>query len=186
VRRVCVFCGSNRGADPSYSLAARELGLELVRRGLGLVYGGASVGLMGVVADTVVDQGGEAIGIIPRSLRRREVAHQGLTELHEVESMHDRKALMADLSGGFVTLPGGYGTLDELAEALSWAQLGLHSKPVGLLDVGGFFSPLLAFFDRAVADGFLQQAHRDLLLVSRHPAALLDLMAAHQAVRDDP
>ena len=184
MRRVCVFCGSSAGTDPAYGLAARELARELVRLGMGLVYGGASVGLMGLLASGVLERGGEVIGVIPGSLRRREVAHQGLTDLHEVETMHERKALMAELSDGFVTLPGGYGTLDELAEALSWAQLGLHGKPVGLLDVGGFFAPLLAFFDRAVAEGFLKPAHRNLLLVSRDPAALLELMTAHQPVSD--
>jgi uncharacterized protein (TIGR00730 family) len=176
--RVCVFCGSSPGARPVYLEAARELGALLAERGIGLVYGGASVGLMGELADAVLAADGEAIGVIPRSLLGRELAHARLTELHVVETMHERKALMADLSGAFVALPGGAGTLDELFEALTWRQLGLHSKPIGLLDVDGFFEPLLALADHLVEEGFVRPEHRALLLVARDPAALLDRLGS--------
>src|SRR5260370_39829315 len=144
MRRICVFAGSNVGVRPEYSEAARALGRELVKRGLGLVYGGASVGLMGVLENTVLAEGGEVIGVMPRGLFRREVPHMGLTEMHEVNSMHERKALMADLADGFIALPGGFGTFDELFEITTWAQIGLHSKPIGVLDVAGSFAPLIA------------------------------------------
>ncbi|HEU4454061.1 MAG TPA: TIGR00730 family Rossman fold protein [Longimicrobium sp.] len=180
IERVCVFCGSNPGARPVYAEAARALGRTLAERGIGLVYGGAHVGLMGAVADTVLAAGGEAIGVIPHSLVEREVAHGGLSELHVVNSMHERKALMADLAGAFIALPGGYGTLDELCEILTWSQLGLHPKPVGLLNVEGYFDPLLALFDRAVAEGFLPPAHRGLALDDTDPARLLDRFAAYE------
>src|SRR6185312_16152584 len=143
MRSICVFAGSNMGTRLEYEEAARELGYELVARGLGLVYGGASVGLMGVIADAVIAKGGEVIGILPRGLFEREVAHEHLTELHKVGSMHERKALMADLSDSFIALPGGYGTFDELFEIITWAQIGLHSKPIGLLNVANYFDPLL-------------------------------------------
>jgi uncharacterized protein (TIGR00730 family) len=172
--RVCVFCGSSPGARPAYLAAARELGEQLAARGLGLVYGGASVGLMGELADAVLAAGGEAIGVIPGRLLERELAHAGLTELHVVETMHERKALMAQLSDAFLVLPGGAGTLDEFFEALTWRQLGLHSKPLALLDVEGFFEPLLALADHLVAEGFLQAEFRALLLVEREAATLLE------------
>jgi uncharacterized protein (TIGR00730 family) len=175
--RVCVFCGSSAGARPAYLAAARELGTLLAARGVGLVYGGASVGLMGELADAVVVAGGETIGVIPRRLVDRELAHAGLSELHVVETMHERKALMAELSDAFVVLPGGAGTLDELFEALTWRQLGLHSKPLALLDVDGFFAPLLALADHLVEEGFVQEAFRALLLVERDASALLDRLA---------
>jgi len=180
IERVCVFCGSNPGLRPVYAEAARALGRTLAERGMGLVYGGARVGLMGAVADTVLAAGGEAIGVIPHALVAREVAHSGLTELHVVNSMHERKALMADLAGAFVALPGGYGTLDELCEILTWSQLGLHPKPVGLLNVEGYFDPLLALFDRAVEEGFLPAPHRGLALADTDPARLLDRFAAYE------
>lgn len=176
MRRVCVFCGSSAGRRPAYAGAARALGVELVRRGAGLVYGGASVGLMGVLADAVLERGGEAIGVIPRALVERELAHPGLTALHVVETMHERKALMSELADGFIALPGGMGTLDELAEAITWGQLGIHAKPCGLLDVRGYFGPLLAFADHAVAEGFLRPEHRAAVSVATDPGELLELM----------
>lgn len=179
LRRVCVFCGSRVGARPAYAEAARALGELLARREVGLVYGGGRVGLMGVVADAVLAAGGEATGVIPHGLLAREVGHEGLTRLHVVSSMHERKALMADLAGAFVALPGGIGTLEELTEAWTWGYLGIHRKPVGLLNVEGYFDPLLAWVDRAIADGFLQETHRSLLLTAADPEALLDLLAAY-------
>jgi len=176
--RICVFCGSSPGADPRYLAAAREMGRALVARGLGLVYGGGSVGLMGAVADAALAAGGEVVGVIPQVLQIRELAHRRLTALHVVGSMHERKALMAELSDGFVALPGGMGTLEELSEVLTWAQLGLHARPCGLLDVAGYYDPLVAFFDRAVEAGFLRREHRRLLLTAATPAALLDLFRA--------
>lgn len=176
MRRVCVFSGSNAGSQRVYGTAARELGDELVARGFGLVYGGGGVGLMKTVADTVLAAGGEAIGVIPRHLVDREVAHSGLTELHVVDSMHERKARMSDLADGFVALPGGYGTLEEFAEVLTWSQLGLQLKPCGLLDVAGFYRPLLQFVEHAVAEGFVVPEHRDLILLRQSPAELLPAM----------
>jgi uncharacterized protein (TIGR00730 family) len=178
MKRICVFCGSSPGHDPSHLEAAGLMGRTLARRGLGLVYGGGSVGLMGAVADAALAAGGEVTGVIPRVLQIRELAHGSLTTLHVVGSMHERKALMAELSDGFVALPGGMGTLEELSEVLTWAQLGLHHRPVGLLDVAGYYRPLAQFFDGAVSAGFLRPAHRDLLLVGDEPAVLLDRMAA--------
>jgi uncharacterized protein (TIGR00730 family) len=178
MKRICVFCGSSPGHDPRYLEAARSMGRTLARRGLGLVYGGGSVGLMGAVADAALASGGEVVGVIPRVLQIRELAHKSLSTLHVVESMHERKALMAELSDGFVALPGGMGTLEELSEVLTWAQLGLHARPVGLLDVAGYYQPLAEFFDRAVGAGFLRPAHRALLLVGHEPAALLDRFEA--------
>jgi uncharacterized protein (TIGR00730 family) len=178
MKRICVFCGSSPGHDPRYLEAARTMGHTLARRGLGLVYGGGSVGLMGAVADAALAAGGEVIGVIPQVLQIRELAHRSLTTLHVVGSMHERKALMAELSDGFVALPGGMGTLEELSEVLTWAQLGLHARPIGLLDVAGYYQPLADFFDRAVGAGFLRPAHRALLLVGHDPGVLLDRFAA--------
>jgi uncharacterized protein (TIGR00730 family) len=174
--RVTVFCGSSPGASPRYAAAARAMGEALVARGLGLVTGGGRVGLMGVVADAVLGRGGEALGVIPRLLATREVAHEGMTRLHVVETMHERKALMATLGGAFVALPGGMGTLEELFEALTWAQLGIHRKPVGLLEVDGYWAPLERFLDHAVEAGFLRPVHRALLVRARDPHELLDLL----------
>jgi uncharacterized protein (TIGR00730 family) len=185
VKRICVFCGSSVGARPAYREAAVQLAEALVARDLGLVYGGAGVGLMGTLADAVLARGGSVVGVIPRSLVRREIAHQGLDDLREVETMHERKALMAELSDGFVALPGAYGTLDELAEALTWSQLGLHTDPIGLLDVDGYFEPLLRFFDGAVEERFLDPRHRELLLVDRRPGPLLDRLRARGPVTVD-
>ena len=177
LRSVCVFSGSSPGARPSYTETATALGREVATRGLRLVYGGASVGLMGAVADAALAAGGEVVGVIPQHLVDREVAHDGLTELQVTGSMHERKALMADLADGFVALPGGLGTLEELAEVLTWSQLGLQSKPCGLLDVEGFFDPLLAFLDHTVTERFVSTEHRALVLAADRPDALLDLLA---------
>ncbi len=176
MRRVCVFCGSSSGGRPEYAEAARRFGAALAGRGLGLVYGGGHVGLMGVLADAVLAAGGEVVGVIPQALVDRELAHGRLTELLVVDTMHQRKALMADRADAFAALPGGFGTADELFEILTWAQLGLHAKPVGLLNVAGFFAPLLAWVDLAVRDGFLRPEHRDLLAVADEPEALLGLL----------
>jgi uncharacterized protein (TIGR00730 family) len=163
VLRLCVFCGSNSGTAPAFADTAARLGTALASRDIGLVCGGGDVGLMGVVSDAVLEAGGDVTGVIPQFLEQAEVAHRGLTTLHVVDSMHERKALMASLSAGFIALPGGFGTLDELAEALTWTQLGLQAKPVVLLDVDGFWEPLVQFFDAAVERGFVRPAHRMLL-----------------------
>jgi uncharacterized protein (TIGR00730 family) len=173
VGRVCVFCGSNSGGRPDYADAAVALADAVVAAGAGLVYGGAAVGLMGVVADRALAAGADVIGVIPEHLVGREIAHGGLTDLLVVETMTERKALMADLADCFVALPGGFGTLDELFEVLTWSQLGLHAKPTGLLDVDGFWSQLDGFLDHAVAEGFLRPAHRRMLLRDDDPARLL-------------
>lgn len=180
-QRVCVFCGSSAGRDPRFLEVARELGVCLAGRGMALVYGGAHVGLMGAIADTMLARGAEVIGVIPRGLVDREVAHERLTELRVVNTMHERKALMADLAGAFVALPGGFGTLDEFFEILTWAQLGIHRKPCGMLNVEGFFDPLLVYLDHAVAAGFLKQAHRDLFLVDTDAGRLLERMAGFES-----
>jgi uncharacterized protein (TIGR00730 family) len=172
-----VFCGSSAGARPEYTEAARALGQALLRRGLSLVYGGASRGLMGTVADTVLAGGGQVLGVMPRRLAGKEIVHAGLTELVVVDSMYERKRLMFERSNAFVTLPGGFGTLDELAEALTMSQLGLHAKPFGLYDVAGFFAPLVAFFDHAVAERFVRPEHRALVTVDTDPDRLLDALA---------
>lgn len=173
MKRICVYCGSSPGSRPIFRAAAKRLGEELARRGIGLVYGGASVGVMGAVADAVVDAGGEAIGVIPESLVSLEVAHSGLTELRVVDSMHTRKAMMADLSDAFIALPGGLGTLEELFEMLTWSQLRIHQKPVGLLNVEGFYDALLAFLDETVEAGFVRPPHRANLLVGSEPADVM-------------
>jgi uncharacterized protein (TIGR00730 family) len=178
MRSVCVFCGSSLGADPAYSQAAAALGQEVARRNLRLVYGGGNLGLMGVVADAALAAGGEVLGVIPRALEAREVAHQGLTELIVVETMHDRKAKMADLADAFLALPGGYGTFEEFCEVLTWTQLGIQAKPCGLLNVKGYYDPLLALFDRAAAEGFLRPENRGLVLTDTTAAVLLEKLAA--------
>lgn len=178
MNRLCVFCGSSPGSSPAYAEAARRFGTLLAERNITLVYGGAARGLMGVLADTVLAAGGNVLGVMPRSLVDREIAHTGLTEFHVVGSMHERKQTMADLSDGFVALPGGFGTLDETAEILTWRQLGLHDKPCGLLEVAGFFEPLLRFFDRAVDEGFIGVEQRRLLIADDAPARLLDRLVA--------
>lgn len=185
MKHICVFCGSSAGEDPRFRQVARQLGSLLADRGLGLVYGGATVGLMGAVADAVLERGGHVTGVIPSRLVERELAHHGLPDLRVVASMHERKALMADLSDAFVALPGGIGTLEETFEVLTWAQLGLHHKPVGILDVGGYYASLLAFLDHAVASRFVRPEHRSQLLVDEDPARLLDRLAAHAPAEVD-
>lgn len=172
--RLCVFCGSKTGDNEIYAASARRLGEVMVQRGFGLVYGGGHVGLMGVLADAVLAAGGEAIGVIPQDMIDEELAHTKLTQLHVVGTMHQRKAMMADLADGFAALPGGFGTADEMFEILTWAQLRYHAKPVGLLNVNGFFDSLLAWLDRAVDDGFLKPKHRRLLIEAKEPEELLD------------
>lgn len=176
MKYLCVFCGSSRGEPPLYTEAARDLGAALAERGLGLIYGGGHVALMGVVADAVLQAGGPVVGVIPQSMVERELAHDRLTELHVVETMHQRKALMTERAAAFAALPGGFGTADEWFEILTWRQLGLHDKPIGLLNVAGFFDPLLAWIDRAVADGFIRPKHRALLQVADEPRRLLDAL----------
>jgi len=172
--RVCVFAGSSSGSKPEYRTAAEDLGRELAARGIELVYGGAHVGLMGGVADAVLAGGGRVTGVIPNALVEKEVAHRGLTDLRVVTSMHERKALMADLSDAFVALPGGWGTLDEMFEILTWAQLGLHRKPCGLLNVEGFFDRLADYLDHALAEGFLTREHRGMLVVADDPDVIIE------------
>jgi uncharacterized protein (TIGR00730 family) len=180
-KRVCVFCGSNAGSRPEYSAAAREVGKELARRGVEMVYGGGSVGLMGVAADAALAAGGKVIGIIPRGLRTRELVHEGVTSIIEVESMHARKSRMVELADAFVALPGGIGTLDELFETWTWLQLGIHRKPIGLLNVAGYFDRLLAFLDHARDERFLRSVHLDSLLVEDNVERLLDRAARFEA-----
>jgi uncharacterized protein (TIGR00730 family) len=175
--RVCVFAGSSTGVRPEYRAAADALGRAVAARGIGVVYGGAHVGLMGVLADAALKAGGEVVGVIPRALVAKELAHTGLTDLHVVESMHQRKALMADLADGFIALPGGWGTLDELFEILTWAQLGLHRKPCGLLNVQGYFDRLLSFVDYSIAEGFVRRDYRQLIAVADAAEPLLELLA---------
>ena len=179
-RSYCVFCGSNTGGRPEFLQAARSLGSELAARGLGLIYGGAQVGLMGAVADAALERGGHVIGVIPRALAKKEVAHEGLEDLRVVGSMHERKALMADLGDGFIALPGGFGTFEELLEMLTWAQLGVHSHPCGLLNVGGYYDPLLTMMDQAVEHGFVTLDHREMVVVETDAASLLDRFDAHE------
>lgn len=180
MRSVCIFCGSRPGSRPDYTEAARETGAALGARGVRLVFGGGRVGLMGIVADAAMEAGGEAVGVMPHGLLAREVGHDGLTELVRVETMHERKAEMADRADAFLALPGGIGTLEELMEVWTWAYLGIHRKPVGLLNVAGYYDGLLAFIERAEADGFLNHVHRDLLVVRDTPEALLDALAEHE------
>jgi uncharacterized protein (TIGR00730 family) len=171
---LCIYCGSAVGNSPAYADAARALGRELVRRDIGLVYGGGNVGLMGAIADEVMSLGGRATGVIPEALMKREVGHHGLTELHVVKDMHERKAMMAELADGFIAMPGGFGTLEELFEVTTWAQLGLHRKPIGLLNVNGFYDGLTAFASHLVGQGFVRPDHAQLLMHAPDAAALLD------------
>lgn len=178
MRRVCVFTGSNRGARPEYGEAAGELGRLLADRGIGVVYGGARVGLMGTLADAALAAGGEVVGVIPAALVAKEVAHTGLTDLRVVESMHQRKALMSDLADAFIALPGGWGTLEEFFEVLTWAQLGLHRKPCGLLNVHRYFDGLLAFLSHTIDEGFVRSEYAAMIAVAATPGALLDRLAS--------
>ncbi len=185
IKRICVYCGSSFGADPAFQQAARAVGALLAQRGIALVYGGGKVGLMGEIARAVIAGGGEVIGVIPRHLADREVAFKGISDLRLVDNMHERKALRADLADAFVALPGGLGTLEEVAEILTWSQLGLHEKPCGLLNVSGYFDPLLAFLDGMVAAHFLHDVHRDMVLVHTDPEALLAAFDTYQPPRAD-
>ena len=173
MRRVCIFCGSYSGVRAEYAAAARAMAAALVRGGLELVYGGGRVGLMGIVADEVLRLGGTAVGVIPRALREREVGHDGLTQLHVVETMHERKAKMAELADAFIALPGGLGTIEEIFEIWTWAQLGMHSKPCGFLDVGGYYTPLMQFLDRAVEETFIRPELRQIAIVESDPERML-------------
>lgn len=173
MKRIAVFCGSASGASISYTDSAVSLGKELAKRGIGLVYGGSSAGLMGTVADTVLQEGGEVIGVIPTLLKEREIAHTRLTELHVVESMHERKAKMAELADAFIVLPGGAGTMEEFFEVFTWAQIGLHQKPIGLLNPAHYFDPLVSFFDHMTTEQFLQEQYRSMLLVHDSAAQLI-------------
>lgn len=179
MKRICVYLGSNPGFDPAYAEATKALGLELAKRKIGLVYGGSDVGLMGLIANTCLEAGGEAIGVIPKLLVEKEVAHTGLTESHVVDSMHERKQIMADLSDEFIALPGGIGTLEEFFEALTWNQLGYHAKPCGLLDVKGYYACLADHMDRMVGQGFLVAEHRKMVLTASDAGDLLDQFAVY-------
>jgi uncharacterized protein (TIGR00730 family) len=183
MRRLCVYAGSNPGTDSAYAGAARKLATLLAERHITLVYGGGKVGLMGVLADAALAAGGEAIGVMPQALIDREIGHPGLTELKVVDSMHERKALMAELSNAFVAVPGGIGTLEELIEVYTWSQLGIHDKACGLLNVNGYYDGLVAFLDHAVGAGFLRSQHRAVLSVAADPAELLDRLAAYDPPR---
>ena len=174
MRSCCVYCGSSKGGHPGYAQAAEDLGRELARRSVRLVYGGARAGLMGILADACLSAGGEVVGVIPRFLFEKEIAHRGLTDLRVVSSMHERKALMADLSDAFLALPGGLGTFEELFEALTWTQIGLHVKPCGLLSVRGYYDPLLEMVNRAVQEGFMRASNRDLILAASEIPEILE------------
>jgi uncharacterized protein (TIGR00730 family) len=180
MKRVCVYCGSRDGARPVFKEKAKELGAALAKRGIGLVYGGAKVGVMGAVADGALAAGGEVIGVLPHGLARVEFAHEGLSKLHFVETMQERKTLMADLSDGFVALPGGFGTLDELFECLTWSQIGLHAKPIGVLDVDGYWQPLVKLIDTMVREGFLVEQMAKALHVRPQVGELIDALMGHQ------
>ena len=181
MRRLCVYCGSRPGSQPDYTEAAKNLARALVKRRLEVVYGGASVGTMGVLADTILAEGGHVIGIIPRAVVGREVVHRGLSDLRVVTSMHERKALMAELADGFIALPGGLGTLDEVFEILTWGQLGLHRKPCGLLNIRNYYRSLIAFLDHAVSEEFITDVHRAMLVVEEEPERLLERFERYTA-----
>jgi len=181
MKTVCVYCGSNPGRLTDYREAARLLGYEMAARGLGLVYGGASIGVMGAVADAVLERGGQAIGVIPYSLATKEVSHDGLDELIVVDSMHERKARMAELSDGFIALPGGWGTIEEIFEMLTWAQLGFHEKPCGLLNVASYYNHLFAFLEKAIEQQFVKQEYRPMIIMDETPASLLDRFEDYRA-----
>jgi uncharacterized protein (TIGR00730 family) len=182
--RICVFCGSSAGARREYALAAEQLAREMTRRGIGLVFGGGAVGLMGVIADAMLAAGGHAIGVIPHALVARELAHRALPDLRVVNSMHERKATMAGLADAFIAMPGGFGTFEEFCEVVTWTQLGVHRKPCGLLNVGGFYDPLIALFDHAVAEGFIKPANRPIVVAHADPATLLDELATPPPLPD--
>jgi uncharacterized protein (TIGR00730 family) len=179
LQSICIFCGSSAGTEPVYEQAAQSIGRTLAQRGIDLIYGGGKVGLMGSTADACLREGGRVVGVMPRALVAKEIAHRGLTELYVVESMHERKARMADLAGAFIALPGGYGTWEEFCEVLTWSQLGLHRKACAVLNVNGYYDPLLAMADRAVAEGFVRQEHREILLSDTDPVRLLDRLSSY-------
>jgi uncharacterized protein (TIGR00730 family) len=181
IKNICVYCGSSTGKDPAFAQAAVTLAQEMCKRDIGLVYGGAAVGIMGTVADAVLEAGGKAIGVIPKSLAIKEVAHESLAELHVVASMHERKAMMADLADGFIALPGGWGTLEEIFEILTWAQLGFHDKPCGLLNTAGYYDGLIGFLDNSFEQEFVNELYRPMLMTSAQPTLLLDQFAVYQA-----
>ncbi len=181
IKKICVYCGSSPGKNPAYSLAAAHLAKEMFKRGIGLVYGGAAVGVMGAVANAVLEAGGEAIGVIPKSLAVKEVAHDNLSELHVVASMHERKAMMAELADGFIALPGGWGTLEEIFEILTWAQLGFHKKPCGLLNIEGYYDDLIGFLENSFEQEFVNPLFRPLLMMDKEPCSLLNQFASYQA-----
>ena len=181
MKSICVFCGSNSGSQPIYTLLAQELGAMLVEKDIQLVYGGGNVGLMGVIANHMLSLGGKVIGVIPGFLDAKEVGHKGLTKMIVVETMHERKQIMADLSDGFIAMPGGFGTLDELCEILTWAQLGLHGCPIGLLNVAGYFDPLIQMFDHMTEQRFLNPQNREIVMVDHSPTALLQKMNDYKA-----
>ena len=182
LRRVCIFCGSSTGLQPEYREAAEAIAIHLAQRRVDVVFGGGCVGLMGVVADTALAHGGHVIGVIPSALVAREIAHRGLPDLRIVSSMHERKALMASLSDAFIALPGGFGTFEEFCEVVTWTQLGLHRKPCGLLNIAGYYDPLVALFDRAVADGFIRPENRGIVVTESDPEALIDRLGERPAV----
>ncbi len=183
LKRICVYCGSSNGKDPAYTEAATDLGRALHKSGIGLVYGGAAVGVMGAIADSILEAGGEAIGVIPKSLALKEVAHEHLTELHVVDTMHQRKAMMAELSDGFIALPGGWGTLEELFEMLTWAQLGFHNKPCGILNIKGYYDGLIEFLNTAFEQQFVKEVYRPMLLTADNADDLLALYTNYHAPR---
>ena len=182
LQRVCVFCGSSTGVRPEYRAAAQELAVQLAKQGIGIVFGGGGIGLMGVVADTALAHGAHVIGVIPSAMVAREIAHRGLPDLRVVASMHERKALMASLSDAFIALPGGFGTFEEFCEVVTWTQLGLHRKPCGLLNVAGYYDPLVDLFDRAVADGFVRPENRRIVVADSDPVALIERLVERPAV----
>lgn len=183
MKNICVYCGSSPGRHPGYIQAARELGREMARREIGLVYGGASIGVMGAIADAVLNSGGEVTGVIPRALMDKEISHAGLTRLKLVETMHERKMAMAGAADGFIALPGGLGTIEELFEILTWSQLGFHDKPCALLDINNYYDHLRRFLAHAESEGFVKKTHREMLIIDRNPEGLLDGMQ-HRCVRD--
>ena len=183
IKNICVYCGSSSGKNPAYSQAAVKLAQALCERNIGLVYGGSMVGVMGTVADAVLAAGGKAVGVIPKALAIKEVAHDSLSELHVVASMHDRKAMMADLADGFIALPGGWGTLEEIFEMLTWAQLGFHDKPCGLLNIEGYYDGLIDFLENSFEQQFVSELYRPMLMKAQEPLALLDQFATYQAPR---
>lgn len=185
MKSICIYCGSSPGASPLYAQAARRLAKEMVADNIGLVYGGGNVGLMGIIADEVLRLGGEATGVIPKALMEREVGHQGLTRLHIVKDMHERKAMMAELSDGFIAMPGGIGTLEELFEVFTWSQLGIHDKPIGLLNVNGFYDGLIGFIQHLVNERFLKNEQAGIIMVESDEAALISRFKSHQPKKHD-